>query len=118
MLSVNNPDNLGASAMRIMEILLYQADGPTELGDADTEMMQHLGDLFTRRGVVKALTGFGSAEHIPSQPEMNGEKGKVPVCHPGDPLQAPLSSAEWHAPATENPGLRRSTRYLPVCRPY
>ncbi|HEY6261258.1 MAG TPA: hypothetical protein VIW47_06680 [Nitrospiraceae bacterium] len=47
-----------------MEILLYQPDDPTDLeNDADQEMMRQLANRFTaRRGLVKALTGFGSIE--------------------------------------------------------
>jgi hypothetical protein len=111
--------------MRIIEILAYQPDDPTEQErDADAAMMRWLADRFTaRRGLVKALTGFGSDEHqgsgpVSSQPGINAEIGRVPVANADDPLNASLSSGEWDSRVRENPGLRRSARSLPVYRLY
>jgi hypothetical protein len=47
--------------MRMIEILMYEPDDPVEQEhDADTTLMQQLGNAFTRGGVVKALPPFGS----------------------------------------------------------
>ena len=64
--------------MRIMEILLYQPDDPTDLeNDADQEMMRQLANRFTaRRGLVKALTGFGSGE------QQSGDSGPSANAYP------------------------------------
>lgn len=111
--------------MRIMEILMYHRDATELENSADAALMQHLANLFTRRrGLVKALTGFGPTERrhdagtgsVPSQTEIDAEMGRVPrrVTE-----QSPLRSAGWGRPCVRgNPGLRRSARCLPVYRPY
>jgi hypothetical protein len=67
--------------MRIMEILLYQPDDPTELQtDADAAMMNRLANMFTRRGLVKALIGSGMRPpDAPLPPELP-QQDSTPRC--------------------------------------
>jgi hypothetical protein len=108
-----------------MEILLYRPGDPPELEhDADAAMMQQLGGLFTaRRGLVKALTGFGSPEQqhgcrapgIPTQPEMGAEIRRPPLASRNDAFQSPLKAA---GPVSiSNPpetGMRRANAHRPA----
>src|SRR5690242_5435922 len=111
--------------MQIMEILLYQPDDPTELEqDADAAMMQQLAGLFTaRRGLVKALTGFGSPEQQrglrasgrPTQPDMGAEIRPPPLASIDDAFQRSLKAAGRSRSATHrNPECHR---LMPIVQP-
>jgi hypothetical protein len=53
---------LQAKLMLITEILVYHPDDRGELDDNANAEMRQLANLFTRRGLVKALSGFGKPD--------------------------------------------------------